>query len=66
VIDFTFIHELTAPLYKVNNRHLFGVRSERQLVREIQVNVAYRWFLRQRLMGLRCLDAVAEPASALW
>ena len=25
--------------------YLFGVRSERQLMREIQVNVAYRWFL---------------------
>jgi len=25
--------------------YLFGVRSERQLVREVQVNVAYRWFL---------------------
>ena len=25
--------------------YLFGVRSERQLVREIQVNVAYRWFI---------------------
>jgi transposase len=29
--------------------YLFGVRSERQLVREIQVNVAYRWFLRLQL-----------------
>jgi IS5 family transposase len=25
--------------------YLFGIRSERQLVKEIQVNVAYRWFL---------------------
>ena len=29
--------------------YLFGIRSERQLMREIQVNVAYRWFLRLRL-----------------
>ncbi|GHE81577.1 hypothetical protein GCM10019059_44370 [Camelimonas fluminis] len=29
--------------------YLFGVRSERQLVREIEVNVAYRWFLRLKL-----------------
>lgn len=65
VIDFSFIHELTAPLYCPDNGrpaldptlmfkalflgYLFGVRSERQLVREIQVNVAYRWFLRLRL-----------------
>ncbi len=25
--------------------YLFGIRSERQLVKEVQVNVAYRWFL---------------------
>lgn len=65
VIDFSFIHDLTAPLYCPDNGrppldptlmfkalfvgYLFGVRSERQLVREIEVNVAYRWFLRLRL-----------------
>ena len=65
VIDFSFIHELTAPLYCADNGrppldptlmfkalfvgYLFGVRSERQLVREIEVNVAYRWFLRLKL-----------------
>jgi transposase len=64
-IDFTFIHDLTAPLYCPDNGrppldptlmfkalfigYLFGVRSERQLVREIEVNVAYRWFLRLKL-----------------
>lgn len=64
-IDFSFIHELTAPLYCPDNGrppldptlmfkalfigYLFGVRSERQLVREIEVNVAYRWFLRLKL-----------------
>ena len=64
-IDFSFIHDLTAPLYCADNGrppldptlmfkalfvgYLFGVRSERQLVREIQVNVAYRWFLRLKL-----------------
>jgi transposase len=65
VIDFSFIHDLTAPLYCLDNGrppldptlmfkalfigYLFGVRSERQLVREIEVNVAYRWFLRLKL-----------------
>nr|WP_281413004.1 MULTISPECIES: transposase [Aureimonas] len=29
--------------------YLFDVRSERQLIREIEVNVAYRWFLRLKL-----------------
>jgi transposase len=64
-IDFSFIHDLTAPLYCADNGrppldptlmfkalfvgYLFGIRSERQLVREIEVNVAYRWFLRLKL-----------------
>ena len=55
VIDFSFIHDLVAGLYCPDNGrppldptvmfkalfigYLFGVRSERQLVREIEVNV---------------------------
>jgi transposase len=65
VIDFSFIHDLVAGLYCPDNGrppldptlmfkalfigYLFGIRSERQLVREIEVNVAYRWFLRLQL-----------------
>lgn len=65
VIDFSFIHDRVAGLYCPDNGrppldptlmfkalflgYLFGVRSERQLVREIEVNVAYRWFLRLKL-----------------
>ena len=65
VIDFSFIHERVAVLYCADNGrppldptlmfkalfigYLFGIRSERQLVREIEVNVAYRWFLRLKL-----------------
>jgi transposase len=65
VIDFSFIHERVAGLYSSDNGrpaldpammfkalfigYLFGVRSERQLVREIEVHVAYRWFLRLKL-----------------
>lgn len=60
-IDFEFIREKVAHLYCPDNGrpavdpvvlfkmlfigYLFGIRSERQLVRDIQVNVAYRWFL---------------------
>ena len=56
VIDFEFIHEKVKDLYCADNGrpavdpvvlfkmlflgYLFGVRSERQLVREVQVNVA--------------------------
>ncbi len=65
VIDFSFIHDRVAGLYCADNGrppldptlmfkalfigYLYGIRSERQLVREIEVNVAYRWFLRLKL-----------------
>ncbi|WP_226373479.1 IS1182 family transposase [Pectobacterium quasiaquaticum] len=64
-IDFEFIRDTVTHLYCHNNGrpaidpvrlikmmllgYLFGIPSERRLVKEIQVNVAYRWFLR---MGL--------------
>jgi transposase len=60
-IDFEFIRDEVAHLYCANNGrpatdpvrffkilflgYLFGIASERRLVKEIQVNVAYRWFL---------------------
>ena len=60
-IDFSFIKDLTYDLYcHTNSRpgvdpivlfkmlfigYLFGIRSERQLVKDIEVNLAYRWFL---------------------
>jgi hypothetical protein len=36
----------------------FGVRSERQLINEAQVNVAYRWFL-----GLGLTDKVPDAST---
>ena len=73
-VDFAFIHDLTAPLYCADNGrppldptlmfkalfvgYLFGVRSERQLIREIEVNVAYRWFL-----GLKLTDPVFDAST---
>jgi len=73
-IEFDFIRDATAPLYCENNGrpaidpvqlfkmlfigYLFGVRSERQLVKEIQVNVAYRWFL-----GLSLTDKVPDAST---
>lgn len=60
-IDFSFIKDLTKDFYCPDNGrpsvapvvlfkilfigYLFGIRSERQLVKDIEVNVAYRWFL---------------------
>ncbi len=73
-IDFGFIRALTESLYCPDNGrpaippeqlfkalfvgYLFGIRSERQLMREIEVNVAYRWFI-----GLRLTDRVFDAST---
>ena len=73
-LDFSFIRERVRHLYCADNGrpaldpvllfkalligYLFGIRSERQLMREIQVNVAYRWFL-----GLRLTDKVPDAST---
>ena len=60
-VDFKHIYELVEELYCEDNgrpsidpvvlfklvliQHLFGIRSLRQTMREVEVNVAYRWFL---------------------
>jgi len=60
-IDFKFIDELVSPYYCHDNgrasidpvvlfkimfiSYIFGIRSIRQTIREIQVNMAYRWFI---------------------
>jgi transposase len=73
-VDFSFIRERVASLYCVDNGrpaidpvvlfkmlligYLFGIRSERQLARDIEVNVAYRWFL-----GLKLRDRVPDAST---
>jgi transposase len=73
-VDFSFIHERVKHLYCGNNGrpalepvvlfkllllgYLYGVRSERQLMREVEVNVAYRWFL-----GLKLRDKVPDAST---
>ena len=68
-IDWSFIYDLVADKYSPDNgrpsmdpvmlikipfiQYLYGIKSMRQTVREIEVNVAYRWFL-----GLDMLDKV--------
>lgn len=63
--DFDFVRKHMEPLYCKNNGrpaidpvllfkmlfigYVFGIRSERQLEKEVQVNVAYRWFLHLNL-----------------
>ena len=73
-IDFSFIYEKAKNYYcKDNGRpsidpvmlfkmmfvgYLYGIRSDRQLEQEIQVNVAYRWFL-----GLGFKDKVPDHST---
>lgn len=73
-IDFRFIYEKVEGLYCPDNGrpaidpvvlfkmlfigYLFGIRSEQRLVREIEVNVAYRWFL-----GFTLTDKVPHAST---
>jgi transposase len=73
-VDFSFIRERVKHLYCEDNGrpaldpvvlfkllllgYLYGVRSERQLMREVGVNVAYRWFL-----GLKLRDKVPDAST---
>ena len=68
-IDWSFIYDLVIDKYSTDNgrpsmdpvmlikipfiQYLYGIRSMRQTVKEIEVNVAYRWFL-----GLEMMDKV--------
>ncbi len=73
-INFGFIKEKTRYLYCADNGrpcidpvvlfkmlfvgYLFGIRSERRLVEEIKVNIAYRWFL-----GLKLSDPIPHHST---
>lgn len=73
-IDFDFIRDEEAHLYCHDNGrpaidpvrlfkimllgYLFGIKSERQLVKEIEVNVAYRWFL-----GMSLTEKVIDAST---
>lgn len=68
-IDWNFIYDLVEERYSIDQgrpsldpvllikivfiQYLYGIKSMRQTIKEIEVNVAYRWFL-----GLDMLDAV--------
>ena len=70
LVDFEFIYELAAPFYSTKGRrsmdpvtlikilligYLYGIKSERRLVEEVQLNIAYRWFC-----GLDLSDNIPE------
>ena len=60
-IDFDFIYDLVEEKYSLDNgrpsidpvvlmklafiQYLYGIRSMRQTIKEVEVNLAYRWFL---------------------
>ena len=74
VMDYEWVYERLDPYYCHDNgrpgtdpvvlikmvliQHLFGISSLRQTYREIQVNVAYRWFL-----GYGLLDNIPHFAT---
>lgn len=76
-IDFSFIIEKVRPYYSEDNGrpsldplvlfkmmfigYFYGIRSERQLEKEIQMNISYRWFL-----GLRLTDPVPHHSTISW
>ncbi|MDA8226628.1 MAG: IS1182 family transposase [Desulfitobacterium hafniense] len=73
-IDFSFIIEAVRSYYCEDNGrpsidplvlfkmifigYIYGIRSERQLEKEIQMNIAYRWFL-----GLNLTDKVPHHST---
>ena len=73
-IEFEFIRDKVRHLYCIDNGrpatdpvvlfkllfigYLYGIRSERQLVKEVQVNVAYRWFL-----GFSLTDKIPDAST---
>ena len=73
-VDFSFIRDRVKHMYCEDNGrpaldpvvlfkllllgYLYGVGSERQPMREVEVNVAYRWFL-----GLKLRDKVPDAST---
>ena len=73
VLDLSWVHEQLAPHYSALGRpsidpvlmlrmlivgYVFAIRSERLLCREVQVNLAYRWFC-----GLSIEDKIPDHSA---
>ena len=71
VLDLSWVHSELAPFYPRMGRpsidpelmirmliigYIFAIRSERALCRDVQVNLAYRWFC-----GLSIEDKIPDP-----
>ncbi|MCF2660915.1 transposase [Pseudoflavonifractor phocaeensis] len=72
-VSFNFIYDLLAPYYPATGRpsvdpvsmfkmlligYLYGIKSERRLVEEVQLNIAYRWFC-----GFELDDAIPDHST---
>ncbi|GFZ82279.1 transposase [Paenibacillus marchantiophytorum] len=76
-IDFSFIIDIVRPFYSDNHGrpsidpillfkmmfigYLYGIRSERQLEQEINLNIGYRWFL-----GLGLTQKAPDHTTISW
>ena len=73
LVDFSFVYDKVEGFYSHTGRrsvdpvvivkmmllgYLYGIDSERRLEQEVQVNIAYRWFL-----GLDLEDAVPDHST---
>ena len=73
MISFDFIYEVLTPYYPSVGRpsvdpvsmfkmllvgYLYGIKSERRLVEEIQLNIAYRWFC-----GFELTDRIPDHST---
>ena len=73
VLDLSWVHFELAPYYSPMGRpsidpalmirmliagYVFAIRSERQICREVQVNLAYRWFC-----GLGLEDRIPDHSA---
>lgn len=74
LIDFSFIERIASPYYCPDNGrpaippivlfkmifigYFYGIRSERQLEKEIRDNIAYRWFL-----GYSLIDRIPDHST---
>ena len=72
-VSFNFIYDLLAPYYPATGRpsvdpvsmfkmlligYLYGIKSERRLVEEVQLNIDYRWFC-----GFELDDAIPDHST---
>ena len=73
LVSFDFIYYLAATYYPANGRpsvdpvsmfkmllvgYLYGIKSERRLVQEVQLNIAYRWFC-----GFELADKIPDHST---